>query len=58
MAASLEPGARIDYIFVGQPGPGGQGHVRAVDLVGDAPRDDVWPSDHAGVYADLAVAAG
>jgi endonuclease/exonuclease/phosphatase family metal-dependent hydrolase len=53
VAASLEPSARIDYIFVGLPGRGGRGHVRSVRLIGDTQRGQVWPSDHAGVLADL-----
>ncbi len=53
VAASLEPSARIDYVFVGPPGPAGRGHVRSVRLVGDTARDGVWPSDHAGVQVDL-----
>lgn len=51
---TLEPSGRIDYLFVGPPGPGGAGHVRSVRLVGHGPEDGVWPSDHAGVVADLA----
>ncbi|MFH8368703.1 endonuclease/exonuclease/phosphatase family protein [Streptomyces sp. NPDC018031] len=55
VAASLEPSARIDYIHVGLPGPGGAGSVRAVRRTGDAPVAGVWPSDHAAVVADLAL---
>lgn len=51
---SFEPAVRIDYVFVGPPGPGGLGHVRSVRRVGDGPIDGVWPSDHAAVAADLA----
>ncbi|MGC9378044.1 endonuclease/exonuclease/phosphatase family protein [Streptomyces sp. MH13] len=47
------PGARIDHIHVGPPGPGGLGRVRAVRRAGDGPVDGVWPSDHAAVVADL-----
>jgi endonuclease/exonuclease/phosphatase family metal-dependent hydrolase len=54
VASGHEPDARIDYIHVGPPGPGGLGHVRAVRRAGDAPVDGVWPSDHAAVVADLA----
>jgi endonuclease/exonuclease/phosphatase family metal-dependent hydrolase len=53
VAATFEPSARIDYVFVGPPGPTGQGHVVSVDLVGDQPRHGIWPSDHAGVVVDL-----
>ncbi|MGW1724981.1 endonuclease/exonuclease/phosphatase family protein [Streptomyces sp. NPDC002306] len=49
-----DPPARIDYIHVGPPGPGGLGHVRAVRRAGDGPVDGTWPSDHIAVIADLA----
>lgn len=39
--------ARIDYVFLGL-----RGRIAAVDLVGLA-GGHVWPSDHAGVLADL-----
>ncbi|MFC6021929.1 endonuclease/exonuclease/phosphatase family protein [Plantactinospora solaniradicis] len=57
-AATFEPSARVDYIYVGLPGPGGLGHVTSVRRVGDAPVDGVWPSDHAAVLADLRVVPG
>jgi endonuclease/exonuclease/phosphatase family metal-dependent hydrolase len=53
VAATFEPSARIDYVFVGPPGPTGEGHVVSVGLVGDQPRHGIWPSDHAGVVVDL-----
>jgi len=53
VAGTFEPSARIDYVFVGPPGPTGQGHVVSVAIVGDQSRDEVWPSDHAGVVVDL-----
>ena len=49
-----DPAVRVDYVFVGPPGPGGLGHVRSVERVGDGPVDGVWPSDHAAVTAELA----
>lgn len=52
-AAGLVPSARIDYIHVGPPGPGGLGHVRGIRRAGDGPVDGVWASDHAAVVADL-----
>ncbi|QOV37696.1 endonuclease/exonuclease/phosphatase family protein [Streptomyces ferrugineus] len=58
VAAGFSPSARIDYIHVGPPGPGGLGHVRAVRRAGDGPVDGVWPSDHAAVVAELADTAG
>jgi endonuclease/exonuclease/phosphatase family metal-dependent hydrolase len=45
---------RIDYIHTGRPGPHGEGAVRDVARFGHGPVDGVWPSDHAGVRADLA----
>ncbi|MFI6037444.1 endonuclease/exonuclease/phosphatase family protein [Streptomyces sp. NPDC051315] len=53
---ALEPAVRIDYIHVGPPGPAGEGHVRHVRRAADGPVGGVWPSDHAAVVADLAVA--
>ncbi|MET7453799.1 endonuclease/exonuclease/phosphatase family protein [Streptomyces sp. NPDC005574] len=52
--ADHSPAARIDYVHVGPPGPGGLGHVRAVRRAGAGAVDGVWPSDHAAVVADLA----
>jgi endonuclease/exonuclease/phosphatase family metal-dependent hydrolase len=49
-----EPDRRIDYVFVGSPGPGGVGHVVDCRVVCDQPVDGVWPSDHFGVLAELA----
>ncbi|MET9829652.1 endonuclease/exonuclease/phosphatase family protein [Streptomyces sp. NPDC006385] len=54
VASGPEPSARIDYIHVGPPGPGGLGRVRDVRRAGHGPVDGVWPSDHAAVVADLA----
>jgi endonuclease/exonuclease/phosphatase family metal-dependent hydrolase len=53
--ATYEPGARIDYVLVGVPGPRGIGHVVAARRTGDVPVAGVWPSDHAAVMVDLAV---
>jgi endonuclease/exonuclease/phosphatase family metal-dependent hydrolase len=53
VAATFEPSARIDYVFVGPPGPTGQGRVTSVGVFGNEARDGVWPSDHAGVAVDL-----
>ncbi|AKZ56353.1 Endonuclease/exonuclease/phosphatase [Streptomyces ambofaciens ATCC 23877] len=47
------PGARIDHVHVGPPGPAGLGRVRAARRAGDGPVDGVWPSDHAAVVVDL-----
>lgn len=53
VAATFEPSARIDYVLLGPPGVTGTGAVRRVALVGDRPVRGVWPSDHAGVLAEL-----
>jgi endonuclease/exonuclease/phosphatase family metal-dependent hydrolase len=53
VAATGEPSARIDYLLVGLPTTTGAGQVRSVRLIGDRPVDGVWPSDHAGVLAEL-----
>jgi len=51
--ATMEPSSRIDYILVGPPYPDQRGHVRSVRRIGTAPVRGVWPSDHAGVLAEL-----
>lgn len=48
----------LDYILVGLPGPAGRGLPRAARRAGDAPVDGIWPSDHAAVIAELALAGG
>jgi endonuclease/exonuclease/phosphatase family metal-dependent hydrolase len=53
VAASGEPSARIDYVLVGLPSAAGAGRIRSVRLIGDQPVHGVWPSDHAGVLAEL-----
>lgn len=57
VAATYEPSARIDYVFVGPPDADGIGHVRSVGLIGDSRHNGIWPSDHAGVRVDLAMSA-
>lgn len=49
----MEPDRRLDYVFVGPPGLGGVGLVEECRVVCDEPRDEVWPSDHFGVFARL-----
>jgi endonuclease/exonuclease/phosphatase family metal-dependent hydrolase len=49
----LEPDRRIDYVFVGWPKTGGAGHVTACRVEGLEPVDDVVPSDHLAVLAEL-----
>jgi endonuclease/exonuclease/phosphatase family metal-dependent hydrolase len=51
--ASLEPSARIDYVLVGLPTPDSRGGVLSAELFGNQPEGGVWPSDHAGVVAEL-----
>lgn len=53
VAAEFEPDRRIDYIFAGHPKARGRGHVTDVEIIGDAPVDGVWPSDHFGLSARL-----
>jgi endonuclease/exonuclease/phosphatase family metal-dependent hydrolase len=57
VAATLEPDARIDYILVGMPTATGGGHVQSVQLIGHEPVHGVWPSDHAGLLAELSAGA-
>lgn len=56
VARSVERNRRVDYIFVGpmkDDGPGAVLHARVVlDLPG---ADDVYPSDHFGVFAEIAL---
>jgi endonuclease/exonuclease/phosphatase family metal-dependent hydrolase len=55
VARSVERNRRVDYIFVGpmkDDGPGAILHARVVlDLAG---HDEVFPSDHFGVFAEIA----
>jgi endonuclease/exonuclease/phosphatase family metal-dependent hydrolase len=46
---------RIDYILIGSwaAHPRSHCHVRAANLCFDQPVDDIWPSDHFGVVADV-----
>ena len=53
VAATFEPDARIDYVFVGRPDGEGRGQVLDVGLVGTEPVGGVWASDHWGVLAVL-----
>jgi endonuclease/exonuclease/phosphatase family metal-dependent hydrolase len=54
--ATMEPSSRIDYVLVGLPDRSGRGHVRSARRIGAEPVDGVWPSDHAGVLAELEAA--
>ncbi len=53
VAVELEPNRRIDYIPVGWPEARGDGHVLDCIATGKEPVDDVWPSDHHAVLAEL-----
>jgi endonuclease/exonuclease/phosphatase family metal-dependent hydrolase len=53
VAATFEPDARIDYVFVGPPGGDGLGQVLDAELFGTEPVGGVWASDHFGVLAGL-----
>lgn len=52
-AASLDHDHRIDYVLTAAPKAHGCGHVVGVELLGDAPVDGMWGSDHLGLVADL-----
>lgn len=53
VAAELEPDRRIDYILVGWPEARGAGHILDCQVTGNEPVNDVWPSDHHAVLAEL-----
>lgn len=55
VAATGEPSARVDYVFVGAPSARGRAWVRAVRRAGHGPVRGTWPSDHAAVVVDLAI---
>jgi endonuclease/exonuclease/phosphatase family metal-dependent hydrolase len=48
-----EPSLRIDYIFVGFPGPDRRGRPLTARLFGTQALGGVWPSDHFGVAVEL-----
>lgn len=54
---TMEPSSRIDYVLVGPPRKSRRGHVRSIRRIGTAPVSGVWPSDHAGVLAELETSA-
>jgi len=53
VAADFEPDRRIDYIFAGHPKARGRGHITDVGIMGNAPVEGVWPSDHFGIMAKI-----
>jgi endonuclease/exonuclease/phosphatase family metal-dependent hydrolase len=50
----LEPGRRIDYVFVRCSDHGPTLDIRSCERLFDEPADGVWGSDHFGVTAELA----
>lgn len=52
-AAEFEPDRRIDYIFSGHPKARGRGHVTHIEITGNLPENDLWPSDHFGLLAAI-----
>jgi endonuclease/exonuclease/phosphatase family metal-dependent hydrolase len=52
-AVDQEPDRRLDYVLSGFHGISGRGRPVECRVVGDAPVDGVWPSDHFGVLAVL-----
>jgi endonuclease/exonuclease/phosphatase family metal-dependent hydrolase len=57
VAATGEPSCRIDYVFTGFVTAGRPGRPVSAGVFGDQSRDGVWPSDHFGVWVELANAA-
>jgi len=56
-ADAQEPPRRIDYIFVAGPDSQRRGHPREARIVlNQADAEGVWPSDHFGVWARIALA--
>jgi endonuclease/exonuclease/phosphatase family metal-dependent hydrolase len=49
----LWPSRRIDYVFSATWRQGGAGHPRRAALLGTAPVNGTYPSDHYAVLADL-----
>jgi hypothetical protein len=55
VARSVERNRRIDYIFVGPMREGGPGAIVHSRVVLDMPAlDEIFPSDHFGVFAEIA----
>jgi endonuclease/exonuclease/phosphatase family metal-dependent hydrolase len=51
---AFEPDKRIDYIYAGYPTREGLGRVESCRVVCNDEKQGVWPTDHFGVYAELA----
>ncbi len=54
-ATVREPDRRIDYVYVRGPDPRGRGEPLDAHVCFDSPTNGVWPSDHFGVLAKIAV---
>jgi endonuclease/exonuclease/phosphatase family metal-dependent hydrolase len=56
VARSVERNRRVDYVFVGPMRDDGPGAILHARVVLDLPAmDDVFPSDHFGVFAEIAL---
>lgn len=53
-ALAREPNRRIDYVFVRGPDSRGRGEPLSARVVFDRPSGEVFPTDHYGVYAEIA----
>jgi endonuclease/exonuclease/phosphatase family metal-dependent hydrolase len=53
---SREPSRRIDYIYTRGPGHHLCGEPLTANLFCDRPTENIWPSDHFGVVAEIAAA--
>jgi len=53
VAEVLEPNRRIDYILAGCPQTRGAGHVVSCEVAAKDPVNDVYPSDHYALLAEL-----
>ncbi len=53
VAMEFEPDRRIDYILVGLPAAKGAGHIVDSTVVGNKPVNNIYPSDHFAVLAQL-----
>jgi endonuclease/exonuclease/phosphatase family metal-dependent hydrolase len=53
VALEFEADRRIDYILVGQPAAKGAGHIVECKLAGNRPVNDIYPSDHFAILAEL-----
>jgi endonuclease/exonuclease/phosphatase family metal-dependent hydrolase len=53
VAMEFEADRRIDYILVGQPAAKGAGHIVECTIAGNQPVNDIYPSDHFAILAEL-----